>query len=125
MLGVCWWLPHGLSSEDMTCWHSQCPSVPHVLRATAVDVSYDMPLVGYFLATQSTDPALQAEARAMLGDSKGSAQAYESALAAKPAGDVELLQGLVSALVADGNPQQVCRLPLLGRSSGVLSWCKP
>ena len=51
---------------------------------------------------------VQAETRAKLGDSKGSAQAYESALAAKPAGNIELLQGLVTALVADGKPQQVC-----------------
>jgi hypothetical protein len=74
--------------------------------ATGIHV---LPLVSCCLATQSRIPALQAEARAKLGDGKGSAQAYESALAAKPAGDIELLQGLVSALVADGKPQQVCR----------------
>ena len=44
----------------------------------------------------------------MLGDSRGSAQAYQSAIAATPACDIDLLQGLVSALVADGRPQQAC-----------------
>ena len=62
---------------------------------------------------QQRASAVQAEARAKLGDNKGSAQAYQSALASKPAGDFELLQGLVSALVADGKPQQARPAPCL------------
>ena len=62
----------------------------------------------------STLAALQAEARSKLGDSKGSAQAYESALATKPAGDFELLQGLVSSLLADSKPQKARHSLLVG-----------
>ena len=50
--------------------------------------------------------AMQAEARAAAADWKGAAAAYERARAALPAPDLDVLQGLAGALVADAQPQR-------------------
>jgi hypothetical protein len=53
----------------------------------------------------------KAEARVALGDDAAAAKAYEAAVALAPADDLELLEGLTGALVADGKGPQVapCR----------------
>lgn len=56
----------------------------------------------YFASPFSAD-TLQAETRFQLGDYKGTAAAYEPAIAVAPS--IDLLQNLAAAYVNDGRPQ--------------------
>ena len=58
--------------------------------------------------------AVQAEARGAAAEWKGAAAAYERARAALPAPDLDVLQGLAGALVADAQPQRAVevRVPI-------------
>ena len=59
---------------------------------------------------------MQAEARGAAADWKGAAAAYERARAALPAPDLDVLQGLAGALVADAQPQRAVEVRIFESS---------